>query len=257
MQNGGFQSQPLMKLTLLFTLLLLTGFWATNFALYFARMDITPQSVEDYYLGSEEQFKMPRTYQSMLEVTHAHLPMMAFVVLLLTHLLIFAPYSFKTKATFIASGFIFSLLNESAGWLVRFVSPHFAFLKVAGFLGFQGILGFLLVALAMFLIKSPRGEDSASKNYSRADKSGSPDLNKRIPLALLKPGEEGTVVSIHKNSSNSSDLMEMGLTPGTRVKLVKFAPLGDPMQLDVRGYHLSVRRSEAKNILIKREISSN
>jgi len=49
----------------------------------------------------------------------------------------------------------------------------------------------------------------------------------------------------------------MGLTPGTRVKLVKFAPLGDPMQLDVRGYHLSVRRSEAKNILIEREISSN
>ncbi len=152
MQNGGFQSQPLMKLTLLFTLLLLTGFWATNFALYFAKMDITPQSVEDYYLGSEEQFKMPRTYQSMLEVTHSHLPMMAFVVLLLTHLLIFAPYSFKTKVALIASGFVFSLLNESAGWLVRFVNPGFAALKVAGFLGFQGILGFLLTALTIFLI---------------------------------------------------------------------------------------------------------
>jgi len=257
MQNGGFQSQPLMKLTLLFTLLLLTGFWATNFALYFAKMDITPKSVEDYYLGSEEQFKMPRTYQSMLEVTHSHLPMMAFVVLLLTHLLIFAPYSFKTKVVFIVSGFLFSLLNESAGWLVRFASPNFALLKVAGFLGFQGILGFLIFALAMFLIKSKRGEDSDSKNYSRTESSGSQDVNKSIPLERLKPGEEGTVVSIQENSSNSSDLMEMGLTPGTRIKLVKLAPLGDPMELDVRGYHLSVRRSEAKNILIKRGLSSN
>ncbi|MCZ6819516.1 MAG: ferrous iron transport protein A [Calditrichaeota bacterium] len=257
MQSGGFQNQPLMKLTLLFTLLLLAGFWATNFALYFARMDITPQSVEDYYLGSQEQFKMPRTYQSMLEVTHSHLPMMAFVVLLLTHLLIFAPYSFRTKAAFIASGFVFSLLNESAGWLVRFVSPNFVLLKVAGFLGFQGILGFLLVALAMFLIKTKRGEDSDSNNYSRTDSTGSLDVNKSVPLTRLKPGEEGTVVSIQNNGSNSSDLMEMGLTPGTQIKLVKLAPLGDPMELDVRGYHLSVRRSEAKNILIERGLPSN
>ncbi|MCH7755978.1 ferrous iron transport protein A [candidate division KSB1 bacterium] len=78
-----------------------------------------------------------------------------------------------------------------------------------------------------------------------------------MPLERLKPGEEGTVISIQKNNSNSSDLMEMGLTPGTRVKLVKFAPLGDPMELNVRGYHLSVRRSEAKHVLIERKIPSN
>jgi len=256
-RNGGFQSQRLMKLTILFTLLLLTGFWGTNFALYFAKMDLTPQSVEDYYLGSEGQFEMPRTYQSMLEVTRSHLPMMAFVVLLLTHLLIFAPYSFKTKVLFIVSSLLLSLLNESAGWLVRFVSPNFALLKVAGFFGFQGILGFLIFALALFLIKSKRREDSDSKNYSRTDMSEAQDVNRSIPLERLNPGEEGIVISIQKNGSNSSDLMEMGLTPGTRVKLVKFAPLGDPMELNVRGYHLSVRRSEAKHILIAKEISSN
>ncbi len=255
MQNGGFQSQPLMKLTILFTLLLLTGFWATNFALYFAKMDLTPQSVEDYYLGSEEQFKMPRTYQSMLEVTHSHLPMMAFVVLLLTHLLIFAPYSFKTKVALIASGFVFSLLNESAGWLVRFVSPGFAALKVAGFLGFQGILGFLLTALTLFLVKSQRPKEDL--NHLRSDDSPVDDEKITIPLESLKPGEAGIVLQVQRKGSNSSDLMEMGLTPGTRVKLVKFAPLGDPMELDVRGYHLSVRRIEAKNILIEKEIFSN
>ena len=137
------------------------------------------------------------------------------------------------------------------------MSPNFALLKVAGFLGFQGILGFLLVALAMFLIKTKRGEDSDSNNYSRTDSTGSLDVNKSVPLTRLKPGEEGTVVSIQNNGSNSSDLMEMGLTPGTQIKLVKLAPLGDPMELDVRGYHLSVRRSEAKNILIERGLPSN
>ncbi len=168
MQTGGFQNQPLMKLTILLTLVLLAGFWGTNFALYFAKMDFTPQSVKDYYLGSEEQFKMPRTYQSMLEVTHSHLPMMAFVVLLLTHLLIFTPYSFKIKVAFIISGFLFSLLNESAGWLVRFMSPNFALLKIAGFLGFQGILGYLITALAIFLVKS--------QNNGQATKMGIPHV---------------------------------------------------------------------------------
>jgi predicted membrane protein len=89
----------------------------------------------------------------MLEVTHSHLPMMGLVVLLLTHLLIFAPYKLKTKVGFIISGFLFALLNESSGWLVRFVSPAFAWLKVLAFLALQATLGFLITALTFFLIK--------------------------------------------------------------------------------------------------------
>ena len=151
LQNGSFQNNSLMKLTLLFTLLFLTAFWVTNFALFFAKMNLTPHSVQAYYLGSEELFKMPRTYQSMLEVTHAHLPMMALVILLLTHLLIFAPYQIKTKVTLIISGFLFALLNEGSGWLVRFVSPNFTYLKIFSYLAFQSILGFLIFALGAYL----------------------------------------------------------------------------------------------------------
>lgn len=153
MQNGGFQSHSMMKMTLLLTLLFLFGFWITNFALYFSKMGVTPQSVKDYYLGSEANYTMPRTYQSMLEVTHAHLPMMALVVLLTTHLLIFAPYANKTKIALIVSGFSCALLNESAGWLVRFVNPEFAWLKVAAFVSLQTVLGFLILALSVFLSK--------------------------------------------------------------------------------------------------------
>ncbi|MFQ5604243.1 MAG: hypothetical protein ACE5HS_13330 [bacterium] len=151
--NGSFQNQNLMKLTLIFTLIFLTGFVATNFALYFSKMSVTAESVRNYYLGSEEAYTMPRTYQSMLEVTHSHLPMMALVVLLLTHLLIFAPYKLNIKVAIIISGFSLALLNESAGWLIRFVSPELAWLKVTTFLGLQAILGFLIVALSVFLIK--------------------------------------------------------------------------------------------------------
>ena len=155
MEKVGFQNHPLMKLTLALTVLFLVGFWVTNFLLYFSKMSLTASSVQNYYLGSEAEFLVARSYQSMLEVTHMHLPMMAIVVLLLTHLLIFAPFRHGAKLAFIFTTFLSALLSEGSGWLVRFVSPEFAYLKIAGFLTFQGCLAFLLVALAWFLAKSP------------------------------------------------------------------------------------------------------
>ncbi len=154
LQNGGFQHHPLMRLTLLLSALFLTGLWITNFAIYFAKMGLTPSSVAAYYLGSEAAYTSPRTYGAMLELTHMHLPMMALVVLMLTHLLIFAPFSDRTKYAFILGAFFTALLNEGAGWLVRFAHPGFASLKIAAFLSFQAILGFLLFSLAAFLLKA-------------------------------------------------------------------------------------------------------
>ena len=45
----------------------------------------------------------------------------------------------------------------------------------------------------------------------------------------------------------------MGVTPGSRLRLVRFAPLGDPMEIVVRGYHLSLRRNEAQTIWVRPE----
>jgi hypothetical protein len=151
MQNGGFQNHKFMRLTLYFTALFLLGLWITNFAMYFNRMGLTPDSVVAYYLGSEANFTRARTFGSMLEVTHVHLPIMGIVILMLTHLLIFAPFADRTKYTFIAGAFLSALINEGAGWLVRFVHPGFAPLKIVAFLSFQGILFFLLLTLAVFL----------------------------------------------------------------------------------------------------------
>lgn len=156
MVSGSFQNHPLMRLTLGLTLVFLIAFVVTNFTLYFSKMTLDPASVVMYYNGSEEQFHPPRSFQSMLEVTHGHLPMMAMVLLVLTHLVIFVPVEKWIKVTFICTAFGSALLNEGAGWLVRFVDPSFAFLKVTGFVLLQGSLITLLLALGIFLLRGPR-----------------------------------------------------------------------------------------------------
>ena len=175
LQNGGFQKQPLMRLTLSLSLLFITGFIVTNFLLYFNKMDLTPSSVVKYYNGSEEEFIPARTYQSMLEVAHGHLPMMALVLLLLTHLAIFAPFSQRGKVTFVVVAFLSTLLNETSSWLVRFVDPAFSYLKVASFVTMQGSLMFLTVVLWVFLWKwkDSNGNGNGNGNHEAAPASSS------------------------------------------------------------------------------------
>jgi hypothetical protein len=156
LQSGGFRNHPLMRLTLGCTLVLLAGLWITTALMYWKNMTLDPASVVAYYRGDEARFLEPRTYGSMLEVTHVHLPMMALVLLLLTHLAIFLPWSLRARAALILSTFAFALLGEGAGWLVRFVSPGFAPLKVAAFLGLEATLGGLLVGLALYLASPDR-----------------------------------------------------------------------------------------------------
>ncbi len=158
MQTGSFQQHPLMRLTLTLTLVLLIGFVATNFILYFSKMSLDPASVVRYYNGSEEEFHPARSFQSMLEVTHGHLPMMALVLLLLTHLVIFVPFSRVLKVAVICTAFGSSLLNEGAGWLVRFVDPGLAPLKIIAFLTLQASLITILGLLGVFLVRWRNGQ---------------------------------------------------------------------------------------------------
>lgn len=156
LQSGGFPNHPLMRLTLGCTLVFLTGLWITNALMYFRNMTLDPRSVVAYYRGDEARFLEPRTYGSMLEVTHVHLPMMALVLLLLTHLAIFLPWSQRARAGLIGSTFGFALLGEASGWLVRFVGTAFAPLKVVCFLGLEASLGTLLVGLTLYLASPDR-----------------------------------------------------------------------------------------------------
>lgn len=72
-------------------------------------------------------------------------------------------------------------------------------------------------------------------------------------LAELRVGDQGHVLQVQGLDDVAIRLMEMGLVPGTDFVLIGSAPLGDPLELDVRGYRLSVRRSEAARI----EVAAN
>jgi hypothetical protein len=152
LQSGGFEHNPLMRLTLGLALLLLLGSWATNIALYFQHMTLDPATVADYYRGNEAEFIPPRSAAGMLEVTHMHLPMFAIVLLLLTHLLIFAPMRYAGKVAFVIVAFGSALFMEAAGWMTRFWHPGFAWLKVKMFVLFQATLGYLVLGLGGFLL---------------------------------------------------------------------------------------------------------
>ncbi|MCC7084176.1 MAG: ferrous iron transport protein A [Pirellulales bacterium] len=69
-------------------------------------------------------------------------------------------------------------------------------------------------------------------------------------LAELGVGSGGKVKHIAGNDEISVRLLEMGLTPGVEVRVLGVAPLGDPMELELRGYRLSVRHSEAARVEI-------
>lgn len=70
-------------------------------------------------------------------------------------------------------------------------------------------------------------------------------------LKELKVGESAKVVRLHGAGAVKRRIMDMGLTRGTEVYVRKVAPLGDPMELNVRGYELSVRRADAEMIEVE------
>ena len=70
-------------------------------------------------------------------------------------------------------------------------------------------------------------------------------------LKDLKVGESAKVVKLHGQGAVRRRIMDMGITKGTDVKLRKVAPLGDPMELTVRGYELSLRKADAQMIEIE------
>ena len=70
-------------------------------------------------------------------------------------------------------------------------------------------------------------------------------------LRDVKVGETATIVRLHGEGALKRRIMDMGLTRGTEVFVQKVAPLGDPMELTVRGYELSVRKGDAELIEVE------
>lgn len=75
-----------------------------------------------------------------------------------------------------------------------------------------------------------------------------------VSLDQLSVDEQGVIVNVHGSGSIKRRLMDMGLTKGTPIKIVKLAPLGDPIELRVRGYELSLRKSESEMVIVSKEV---
>lgn len=71
-----------------------------------------------------------------------------------------------------------------------------------------------------------------------------------VPLSELKQSQQATVIKVGGNGALRRRILEMGILKGTDVYVEKYAPLKDPMELIVKGYHISLRVEEASRIIV-------
>jgi DtxR family Mn-dependent transcriptional regulator len=90
------------------------------------------------------------------------------------------------------------------------------------------------------------------QNYNKFQKGQAvADSNNQTTLAEMKPKEKGVVLKITKRATVTKRLVEMGIGKGAVITVERIAPLGDPIDVKVRGYHLSLRKEEAVNIIVR------
>ncbi len=130
--------------------------WISNGMMYFHKMALTTDSVIAYYLGSEQEFTQPRSYQSLLEVSHFHVFAMGMLILTLTHLMLMTDLPTRLKIWVSGLVYLSAIADELAGWLVRFVHPLFAYFKITAFLMLEFSLALLIFTVGVSLIQSRR-----------------------------------------------------------------------------------------------------
>jgi ferrous iron transport protein A len=72
-------------------------------------------------------------------------------------------------------------------------------------------------------------------------------------LSELDPGEKGVIVRIGGSSSTRRRIMDMGVVSGAEISVVRVAPLGDPVEFEIKDYNLSLRKREADNVYVELE----
>ena len=144
MVTGELNRNTLIQVIVVMYSFFVGGLWVTNALLYFEKMSLSYGSVVAYYLGSDERFLPARSFQGLAEVSHFHFFAMGMLLVMLTHMVLFTPVSDRTKLVLIISPFVSAMLDECAGWAVRYLHPGFAYLKIAGFLAVEISLAALI-----------------------------------------------------------------------------------------------------------------
>lgn len=74
----------------------------------------------------------------------------------------------------------------------------------------------------------------------------------QIPLSKLKKGQRAVIVKVEGKGAIKRRMIDMGMVTGSEISVVRVAPFGDPIEFSIKGYSLSLRKSEAENIIVKR-----
>lgn len=154
--SGEHYRKLLLNTCILLFLSYLVLFAISAALMYFQHMGLSYASVVSYYLGSEAEFRPPRSYESLLEVSHFHLFAQGILMLTLVHLLLMTELPVWLKVSLGGVSFASSVANEAAGWLVRFVHPGFAWMKIGTFLLLEGSLLTLIACVGFSLVRHLR-----------------------------------------------------------------------------------------------------
>ncbi len=100
-------------------------------------------------------------------------------------------------------------------------------------------------------IEEPKSSELATSTTFKEEKD--PMSTKQIPLSELPQGKRGIVVKINAQGALKRRLLDMGLVSGAIITLERVAPMGDPVEFTVKGYHLSLRKKEAEQVIVEAE----
>lgn len=140
----------LLKLIIIFTVIFFVFLWLTNLLLYL-KIGFSYESIVDYYRGNEETFRPPKSYLGLLQEAHFHFFSMAIILVTLNHLILFTPIKSGWKLLLIVSSYLSAFGDIAGGWLIKYVSPAFAYFKLASVIVLQISLALLMVILVYYL----------------------------------------------------------------------------------------------------------
>lgn len=149
------RKNTLLRLVIVFTVIFFVFLWLTSLLLYL-EVGFSPEGVAEYYRGSEEDFRQPKSYLGMLEEAHFHFFAMAIILVTLNHLVLFTGIGNRWKLVLIVSSFASALGDIIAGWLIRYVSPVFAYLKIGSFLVLLTTLAILMIIVVWYMYSSQK-----------------------------------------------------------------------------------------------------
>lgn len=143
------RKNQLLRQVVLWSLVYAFVFWVSDWPFY-AKIGFSYPAIVEYYRGSEAAFRAPKSFFGLLEETHFHAFAMMVFLMTLNHLLLFTGAPRWVKAGAIHVSFGSALADMASGWLIRFVHPGFALLKMGSFLALQGSLLVILVVLWVY-----------------------------------------------------------------------------------------------------------